>query len=135
MPARESHYVLILRAALTLPETFAKSDLVVAAWKACPYEFGMRTYDLPNSQAVFCKIDGATGLVGRGYLDWVDAGVLRVTAAGRAFAAKPVTAEPRASYADLRESLIAVLAVPMSPRTVLDINAVETARDVLRRSR
>lgn len=135
MPAREPHFLLILRAALTMPATFSKADLVVVAWETYPHEFGMRAYDFPNSQAVYCKIDGATGLVGRGYLEWISAGVLSVTAAGRKFAAKPATDEPRATYADLRASLVAILEVPMSPRTVADTNAVETARDALRRSR
>jgi len=134
MPAREPHFVLILRVALTMPETFTKADLVIAAWKAYPHEFGMRAYDLPNSQAVYCKVDGATGLVGRGYLEWISAGVLRATAAGRVFAGKPVATEPRATYADLRASLVEVISL-LTVETAAELAAFETARDVLRRSR
>lgn len=135
VPAREPHFLLILRAAITLPERFTKADLVEAAWLAHPHEFGLRTYNYPNSQSVYCKVDGATGLVGRGYLEWIEAGVLRVTAAGRAFAAKPVTTEPRATYADLRASLVKVLALLPDGGSVLAYEAARTARDVLRRSR
>jgi len=143
-PAHESHYVLILRVAIAMPETFTKTDLVVAAWKQHPREFGLRTYDLPNAQAVYCKIDGATGLVGRGYLEWVSAGVLRVTAAGRSFAAKPVATEPRATYAELRTALVKAIAAlehicvslprgDIPPHSA--VTAIEMARDALRRSR
>ncbi len=89
---RHSHAFLILRVATTMTATFTRSDLVIACWRAHPYEFGLVGYELPNTNAVNPKIDGAVGLIARGYIEQIEVGVLRVTPSGARHAKHPESA-------------------------------------------
>lgn len=79
----ESQWLLILKVAVLLPKTFTKADLCVAAWNRHPGIFGMKDYNLPDTQRVLCKIDGHLGLIGRGYLEQLKDGLVSVTNTGR----------------------------------------------------
>lgn len=61
---------------------FTPEDLVVAAWRLFPEDFGMVGYDLPHSLRVNCRLSGPDGLVERGLIERV-AGDLRVTKRAR----------------------------------------------------
>lgn len=73
----------ILAVALTLPQPFRESDLIVAVWRRYPIEFGLPGYQdqHPNSNAVKTKLFGASGLIARGELEAVESGVYRVAGA------------------------------------------------------
>lgn len=79
-----SHRELILAVAVTLPSQFTKPGLAVACWRAHPAEFGMRAYDLPDTQRVYSKLDGMQGVVARGWIHRMPDGLYYVTQAGRA---------------------------------------------------
>jgi hypothetical protein len=73
----------ILIVAARFEGTFTVETLVVASWKAHPDCFGMKEYPYPNAASVTSKIYGATGLVQEGYLELVEAKVLKMTEKGR----------------------------------------------------
>jgi hypothetical protein len=72
------HWFLILAVAETLHTLFTKQELAVRAWLRRPSVFGLAGYaqSYPGSNAVIAKLYGATGLVGRGYLEPADGGVV-----------------------------------------------------------
>jgi hypothetical protein len=59
------HRDLILIAALDLPPTFTREDLVVAAWRKFPEAFGLTGYALPSAIKVDSKCFGARGLLAK----------------------------------------------------------------------
>ena len=102
-PANNS-YLKILEAAATLPDTFSREDLAVAAWRLYPERFGLQGYpDLPNCQQVYCKLYGLSGLIGRGLIEPVEGSMFRMTRAGREELLHPTP--PRAPKARTIESV------------------------------
>jgi hypothetical protein len=65
---------------------FTAEDLVVAAWQADKLAFGLRGHeqDHPDSNKVYTKLDGRTGLVTKGWLSKFGERRLRITQAGLA---------------------------------------------------
>lgn len=76
----------LLAAAGALPQPFAESDLIEAAWKGDPKAFGLRGKEAahPCSNTVRAYLVGAKGLVTKGYLARVAPLTYRVTARGAA---------------------------------------------------
>lgn len=87
---RLSQALMILCVACSLPEEWSDGDLIVAAWQAYPQEFGLVGYTSSQSDAghVRAKLQGATGLIGRGYIEQLETHRFRVTERGRAEAAR-----------------------------------------------
>ena len=76
-----SAYGLALRSA---GDQFTLDDLAVCAWENYPDDFALTGYpQYPDAQRVQSKVYGATGLVYRGLLEFIETKVLRVTPAGR----------------------------------------------------
>ena len=97
MPAERTLTMLdkILLAALETAEgdldrQFTAEDLVVAAWEADELAFGLRGYEgtHPDSNKLYTKTDGRTGLVTRGYLQKVGERTFRLTTRGFAAAVR-----------------------------------------------
>jgi hypothetical protein len=83
-PVTLTYVEMILLAAIELPDGFTFPDLAVATWKAFPTVFSLGSHPHPDSNRVASKVYGATGLVGRGFIDQVSHRRFRVTALGRA---------------------------------------------------
>jgi hypothetical protein len=84
-------WLRILRVATCMPsETWTKADLAVACWIADPDAFGLTGYreKYPDAQRVYSKVDGAAGLIHRGYLEQLDPKLVTITKRGRAVAAR-----------------------------------------------
>lgn len=81
----QPQWLRILRVACDLVYEFTDSDLVVAVWQAYPDEFGLRGYESvhPSSVYVLSKLQGATGLIGRGFVAQIETHLFRVTERGR----------------------------------------------------
>lgn len=78
-------WLMLLRSAGTLGESFTKPELVVAAWRDGDGAFSLAGYpEHCDSNAVAAKLYGARGLIGRGYVEPFGAAQFRVTDAGRA---------------------------------------------------
>lgn len=84
---------IVLLAAADLVESdvtkeFTAEDLVVAAWKFEPSSFGLRGHEeeYPDSNKLYTKIDGRSGLVAKGYLEKAGERTLRLTERGLAAA-------------------------------------------------
>ena len=78
---------------------FSAEDLVVAAWKRYPYDFGLSGYldergrpSYPNSNRVYAEIMGSKPLRKQGLLRKVGTKMYRLTEAGRARAAAAAAA-------------------------------------------
>jgi hypothetical protein len=63
---------------------FTAEDLVVAVWKQDPQAFGLRGHEqnYPDSNKVYTKIDGKSGLVAKGWLAKHGERTLRITMKG-----------------------------------------------------
>lgn len=79
----------LLLAAESLPPQFTVEDLIVAAWKRAPLEFGIHDYaeEYPDSNRVLVKLSGTNGMVERGQFRRKD-GLLSLTPEGRKQIAK-----------------------------------------------
>ena len=64
---------------------FTAESLAVAAWKAHPKEFGLKTYAelYPDANAVLSYLMGEKGLVKQGFLERVAPKTYRLTEKGR----------------------------------------------------
>lgn len=81
----------VLLAALKLSDgvvetTFTAEQLVVEAWKLDDATFGLRGFEghYPDSNKLYTKIDGKSGIVSKGYLAKAGQRLLRLTAMGLA---------------------------------------------------
>lgn len=67
---------------------FSAEALVVVCWNAFPKAFGLGSYaeTHPDSNSVYARVMGASGLVGRGWFEQVRSKTYRVTPQGLAVA-------------------------------------------------
>jgi len=88
--ARTLNDVVLLAAAELVEgdvdKEFTAEDLVVAAWQFEPSSFGLRGHEseYPDSNKLYTKIDGRSGLVAKGYLEKAGERMLRLTERGLA---------------------------------------------------
>lgn len=97
---------------------FTGEDLVVKAWQEDTLAFGLRGYEssYPDSNKVYTKIDGKSGLVTKGWLTKVGERRLRMTEAGlgRAISLNPKADSDSAAKLDrsLQDSIGRILSHP-----------------------
>jgi hypothetical protein len=91
----------------SVSKDFSAEDLVVAAWSEDSLAFGLRGHekDHPDSNKVYTKIDGQSGLVTKGWLAKAGERRLRVTEAGLARAVQLTGADDTDLLAKLDRTL------------------------------